>query len=55
MTSIEYVIVTNRLATLKELRYDYDIWEILDLYEACMVQIYNKAAMINEGGKNNGG
>ena len=42
LDGIVYAIVTNHLATLKELRDDYDCWEALDLYEAYVVNATNK-------------
>lgn len=41
-----YVLVSNKYATLKELRDDYDVWEALDLYEICMVNLYNKSQIL---------
>ena len=43
---IVYILVTNKYATLKEIREDYTIEEVLDLYEICMCNIYNKRAII---------
>lgn len=37
-----YVLVTNRYATYRELKYEYTINEALDLYEIALVNIYNK-------------
>jgi len=37
-----YVLVTNRYATLKEIRDDYSIEEVLDLYEMCLTQLANQ-------------
>ena len=37
-----YVLVTNRYATYRELKDAYTIDEFLDLYEICMVNLYNK-------------
>lgn len=42
MHPVVYTIVVNRYATLKELTYDYTIEEALALYEACLVNMYNK-------------
>ena len=39
---IIYVLITNKYATLKEIRDDYSFEEVLDLYEACLNNIYNK-------------
>lgn len=43
-----YTIVTNRYATLKELRDDYSLEETLALYEACLVNTYNKHQAISQ-------
>ena len=45
---IIYIIVTNRLATYKELKYDLDLDDVADLYEIAMVNLYNKNVMIND-------
>ena len=45
-SGVIYVLLTNHYATLKELRDDYSIDEVLDMYEACMVCLYNKAEMM---------
>ena len=37
-----YVLITNHLATYYELKYKYTIWEVLDLYEVEMVNLYNR-------------
>lgn len=39
---IIYALIINKFATYYELKYKYDIYEILDLYEVCMVSLYNK-------------
>lgn len=39
---VVYALVANKLATLKELRDDYDCWEALDLYEVYVVSVTNK-------------
>lgn len=41
-----YSLVTKGYATLKELRDDYTIEEVLDLYEMLMVSEHNKAEAI---------
>lgn len=43
---IIYTLITNRYATYKELRDDYTIDEVLNLYEICLVNLYNRHAMI---------
>ena len=43
-----YTLITNKYATLKEIRDDYSIEEVLDLYEICLTQIYNKYQMQEE-------
>lgn len=40
--AVVYVLVTNKFATYYELKYKYDIWEVLDLYEMAMVHLYNR-------------
>lgn len=52
MHSIVYALITNRFATLKEIRDDYSIEEVLDMYEACMVNLYNKAEIISQSRDN---
>lgn len=44
---IIYALVSNRYATLKELRDDYSIDEVLDLYEICMTNMHNRQALLN--------
>lgn len=44
-----YVIIVNKYATLKELRDDYSFEEALDLYEACLVNLYNKYQTVKGG------
>lgn len=39
-----YLLVTNKLATYFELKYNYSVEEFLDLYEICMVSLHNKVA-----------
>lgn len=43
-----YVLIVNNYATLKEIRDEYSIDEVLDLYEICLVNIYNKNEIHNE-------
>lgn len=38
---VVYALVSNKYATLKELRDDYDIYEVLDMYEILSVKLYN--------------
>lgn len=49
---VVYVLITNKYATYKELRDDYSIEEVIDLYEICLVNLYNKQE-INETVKEN--
>ena len=37
-----YVLITNKYATLYELKYKYTIEEVIDMYEMCMCNISNK-------------
>ena len=46
------MLIVNKYATLKELKNDYDIWDVLDLYEICMINLYNNFEINNKGGKN---
>ena len=39
---VVYVLVTNKYATMYELREKYRIEDVLDLYEIAMVNLYNK-------------
>ena len=48
-----YILITNKYATLKEIRDDYSIEEVLDLYDMCLTQIYNKN-QIQEEVRDNG-
>lgn len=49
---VVYILVTNKMATYKELKYDLDIDDALNLYEICMVNLYNRNVMF-EDRKNN--
>ena len=40
-----YALISNKLATLRELRDDYTFEEALDLYEICAVNCYNKLSI----------
>lgn len=40
--SLVYTLVTNKYATLKELRDDYDVFEALALYDMCAINLYNR-------------
>lgn len=42
MHPLIYTLVANKYATYKELRDDYDVEETLALYEACLVNSYNR-------------
>ena len=44
---IIYLIITNKLATYKELKYDLDIDDMIALYEIAMVSLYNKQIIID--------
>lgn len=48
---IFYTIITNKYSTLSELK-QLDIDSVLDLYEACVVNAYNRSQMLK--GVNNG-
>ena len=39
---IIYTLITNKYATYKELRDDYDMSEVIALYETCLVHLDNK-------------
>lgn len=52
MNPVIYTLITQGYATLRELRDEYDVDEMLDLYEACCVNMHNKAEAINQGLKN---
>ena len=43
---ISYIIITNKYATLYELKYKYNIEEVLDIYEAVMINIHNKSVVV---------
>ena len=47
-----YVLITNHYATLKEIRDEYSIEEVLDLYEICLFNLYNKKQVQDEVRKN---
>lgn len=49
-----YTLISNNYATLKEIRDDYSIEEVLDLYEICLVKLYNKNQVIEEVKSSNG-
>ena len=51
MNPVIYTLITNGYATLKELRDDYDVEEMLDLYEACCVNMHNKAEALSQSTK----
>ena len=44
--AITYTIITNKLATYKELRDDYNVEEYLSLYDVAITQIHNKSVLI---------
>lgn len=43
---IIYMLIVNKYATLYEIRDVYSIEEVLDLYEACLVNAANRAAVM---------
>lgn len=45
---IVYALITNKYATLKELRDDYTIEEVLDLYEMMLINLTNKSLILEE-------
>lgn len=45
-----YVLITNKYATLYELKYKYTIEEVIDMYEMCMCNISNKISSLEERG-----
>ena len=49
-----YTLISNNYATLKEIRDDDSIEEVLDLYEICLVKLYNKNQVIEEVKSANG-
>lgn len=51
MNVVIYTLITQKYATLKELRDDYSVDEMLDLYEACCISMYNKAEIIRASTK----
>lgn len=46
-----YVLLSNRYATLKELRDDYSFEEAIDLYEVCLVNLHNRAIGLKNNNK----
>jgi len=45
---IIYILITNHYATLYEIKELMDIDEVLDLYEMCMCNQYNKQIVMEE-------
>ena len=41
-----YLLITNKLATYAELKYNYSAEEFLDLYEICLVSLHNRLAAL---------
>ena len=41
-----YAIVTNKLATYMEMKYNCTVEDFLDLYEICLVNLHNKATSL---------
>lgn len=50
-----YTLVANGYASYKEIRDEYSIEEVLDLYEMCLVQSYNKNVVASTVRRNNNG
>ena len=48
---IIYILITNKLTNYYDLKYNYTIEEMLDLYELCMVNLHNKAVSIENNKK----
>lgn len=48
MHPIIYMLITNKYATYKELRDEYNVYETLTLYESCMISNYNKHVIQKE-------
>lgn len=48
MDAIIYTIISNHYATYVEIRDKLTIDETLNLYEACLVNLHNKAVLTNE-------
>lgn len=49
---IAYVLITNRLTSYKDLKYNLTVDDMLDLYEICMVNLHNKSTLVeNKGNK----
>ena len=46
--SIIYLLVSNKMATLKELREDYTIEEAMDMLEIYLISTYNQAQVMKE-------
>lgn len=45
---IIYILITNNLATYRDILEYYSIYDVLDLYEICLTSIYNKAQLTKE-------
>lgn len=43
---IIYLLITNKLATYFEMKYNYTVEEFLDLYEICLVSLHNKLSAL---------
>ena len=43
---IIYVLITNKYATYTDIKYNLTIEEVLDLYEMCMCNQYNKNTVL---------
>lgn len=44
-----YLLVSNNYASYYDLKYNYDIDDFINLYEICIVNLYNKTMMLNGG------
>lgn len=42
-------MVVNKYATLKEIKDEYTVEDVLDLYEMCLTNISNKARLMERG------
>lgn len=46
-----YMLINNGIATYRELKYEYSMEEVLDLYDICLTSLYNAVEMA-KGGEN---
>ena len=47
VSGIIYLLITNRLVTYYDLKYNLDIDDMLNLYEICMVNLYNRSISLD--------